>query len=129
MPALHQRRRQPQLIRAALKENFPGVKFSVRLTSTPVAPRFTSAGRWPRRPGRHQITSPSRCHVRRLIDLKSYVTGELDGEAVHFGADYVFTSRELSTPSASGFVLRAALSSAPTATPPVLQPLLRGHLR
>jgi len=87
-----------KLIRAALKENFPGVKFSVR--SSQYAGGASINISWTDGPAQQDvrpITQPfAGATFDGMIDLKSYVTGELDGEAVHFGADYVFTTRELS---------------------------------
>lgn len=87
-----------KLLRAALKEAFPGVKFSVKSSTysggasirvhwvdgprtarvEPIAQRFAGAS------------------FDGMIDLKSYHTSELNGRHVHFGADYVFCERSTS---------------------------------
>lgn len=84
-----------KLVRKSLKEQFPGTKFSVRSN------RYgTIRVEW--------IDGPSETRVSNLVkkfegatfdsmvDLKSYVTREFEGEEVQFGADYVCPVRHLS---------------------------------
>lgn len=85
-----------KLVRAALKDNFKGIKFSVRSSSYAGGASIDVS--W--------VDGPCMADVDRVvkgfqgatfdssIDLKSYVTGELNGEEVHFGTDYVMTHRK-----------------------------------
>jgi flagellar biosynthesis GTPase FlhF len=85
-----------KLVRKALKEHFPGIKFSVK----------KSAGggsiyvKWQDGPALPAVEKVTRFFEGAtfdcMYDLKSYVTAELDGEEVHFGADYVHCSRSMS---------------------------------
>jgi hypothetical protein len=87
-----------KLIRAALKAEFPSTKFSVRSKSYSMGASITV----------HWTDGPTVGRVRSvtdkfegasfdgMIDLKSYVKREFEGEEVHFGADYVFTDRRVS---------------------------------
>lgn len=95
-----------KLIRQALKAAFPLTKFSVRLS------RYAGGSsidvKW--------IDGPTRDEVSRvagkykgadfdgMIDLKTYHDGELNGETVHFGADFIHFTREYSV----GFLTRRA---------------------
>lgn len=89
-----------KLIRQSLKVAFPLTKFSVRLS------RYAGGSsidvKW--------IDGPSVAEVNRIagkykgadfdgsIDLKTYHDGELNGERVHFGADFVQCQRQYSVP-------------------------------
>ena len=88
-----------KLIRASLKENFKGIKFSVRSSS--YAGGASISVTW--------IDGPCEPDVARIVkafegasfdsmtDSTSYHTSELNGEKVHFGSDYVMTQRRLSS--------------------------------
>jgi hypothetical protein len=85
-----------KLVRKALKENFPGIKFSVKKSvgGSSIYVRWTDG--------------PADLAVEQVvkffegatfddsIDLKSYVTVEMDGEEIHFGADYIICNRSMS---------------------------------
>jgi hypothetical protein len=87
-----------KLIRAALKEAFPGVKFSVR-SSTYSGGASVSIG-WTDGPNTKQVEAVTGAfkgaYFDGSIDYKGSVYAMLDGEPVHFGADYINTSREYS---------------------------------
>lgn len=87
-----------KLLRAALKKNFPGVKFSVR-SSTYSGGASIDIG-WTDGPTQKMVdtvaTQFQGASFDGMIDLKSYHDSVLDGEKVHFGADYVHSNRSLS---------------------------------
>lgn len=84
-----------KLVRKALKAEFPAVTFAVRSKS--YSGGASVSVNW--------VDGPTEEMVKRvvarfegaefdaMIDLKSYRVGELDGEEVHFGADWVFVRR------------------------------------
>lgn len=86
------------LIRKALKEAFPGIKFSVRGSSYSMGASTTVS--W--------VDGPSDKAVKEItdqfegtsfdgmIDLASPKAQLLNGEVVHYATDYVFTRREIS---------------------------------
>lgn len=85
-----------KLVRAALKKAFPEMKFSVKSKSYSGGASIDI----------HWIDGPTAYEVEQVtskfqgstfdssIDLKSSVTGELDGEKVQFGSDYIFCERK-----------------------------------
>jgi hypothetical protein len=81
------------LCRQALKEAFPGTKFSV-----------TSAGsinvKWTDGPSRDAVESIAKdfagSYFDGMIDYKGSIHHELDGRRVSFGADFVFCERAMS---------------------------------
>src|SRR5262245_56011273 len=88
-----------KLIRTALKETFPGVKFSVRSDTYSLGASIRV--RWTNGP------TPSAVHAvtdrfqgsdfNAMEDLTvNRPPTEVDGEMVHFGADHVFVQRDLS---------------------------------
>lgn len=87
-----------KLIRKALKEAFPGVKFSVR--SDVYSGGASVRVRWTDGPNEKQVEAVA--HVFKgsyfdgSIDLKGSTYAMVDGEQVHFGADYVFCNRDCS---------------------------------
>ncbi len=87
-----------KLIRAALKESFPGAKFSV--VGDSYAGGASTRVSWTDGPAKHDVEAVvdkfAGASFDGMIDLKSYHTSELKGEQVHFGADYVFADREVS---------------------------------
>lgn len=88
-----------KLVRVALKEAFPGVKFSVRSDS--YAGGASMRVRWTDGPFERDVEKVAKAFeggsFDGMIDLKSYHTSVLDGgEVVHHGADYVFTHRAIS---------------------------------
>lgn len=96
-----------KLLRAALKAAHPGVKFSVR--SDTYAGGASIRVRWMDGPTASTVDRTAKRYEGAsfdgMIDLKSYHRSLLAGpdgmpEEVHFGADFIFTDREVS----EGFV-------------------------
>ena len=87
-----------KLVRKALKAKFPGHKFSVRSESYSMGSSinvFWTDG--PTQDEVSQVTSPfAGCEFDAMQDLKVARTGELDGEPVRFGADFVSCHRSIS---------------------------------
>lgn len=87
-----------KLIRQALKENFKGIKFSVRSSSYAGGASIDVS--WfdgPCDPDVERVVKQFQgATFDASIDLQSYVTREWNGEEVHFGADYVMTRRRFS---------------------------------
>jgi hypothetical protein len=87
-----------KLVRKALREKFPGVTFSVRSSVYSLGASIRVG--WTDGP-RRAVVDPvvqrfSGATFDGMIDLKSYHDSELDGERVHFGADFIFCHREVS---------------------------------
>lgn len=84
------------LVRGELKKHFPGIKFSVRKDE--YAGGATVTVHWTDGPSRpsveHVVKRFEGASFDGSIDLKSYVTGEWNGEEAHFGADYVSCTRK-----------------------------------
>lgn len=80
-------------IRKALKQAFPGVKFSVRAhhTSTDVA--------WQDGPSERAVDAVVQqfrgASFDGMIDLESPVVAIVDGEEIHWGTKYIFAKREI----------------------------------
>lgn len=93
-----------KLIRKALKQAFPAIKFSVRTSQ--YAGGASIDVRWTDGPSDKAVQAVAGAFAGAsfdgMIDLKSYHKSDLDGQAVHFGADFVFTHRDLS----DGFLAR-----------------------
>ena len=87
-----------KLVRAALKASFPGVTFSVKSKTYSGGASITVG--WTDGPTTKEVEHVSKqfegADFDGMIDLKSYKDSVLDGERVHFGADYVFSDRDLS---------------------------------
>lgn len=87
-----------KLIRAALKEAFPEVKFSVRSSSYSGGASIRVG--WVDGPKSSQVEAVAKtfqgASFDGMQDLKSSNTHALNGQPVRFGADYVFCNRELS---------------------------------
>lgn len=85
-----------KLVRQALKESFPGVTFGVRSKTYSGGASITV--HWIDGPTSGQVDAVAKrfegASFDGMIDLKSYHDGMLDGQRVHFGADYVFTERK-----------------------------------
>lgn len=87
-----------KLIREALKVEFPGIKFSV--TSKSYTGGSSIRVKWTDGPTTAQVDAVTDFYkgstFDSMIDLKSYVdhTNEA-GETIHYGADHVFTDRDL----------------------------------
>lgn len=87
-----------KLVRKALKANFPGIKFSVRSRSyaggASIDVEWTDG---PTSKAVDAITNQFRgADFDGMYDLKTYRQNFLDGEEVHFGADYIPSRRNLS---------------------------------
>lgn len=86
-----------KLVRKALKAAFPGVKFGVRSKSYSGGASINVS--WVNGPTSDSVDAICRefrgAVFDGMIDLKSYVTHEVDGESVHYGADYIFCTREM----------------------------------
>lgn len=84
------------LIRKALKESFPSVKFSIRGKSYSGGASTTI--RWTDGPNvdqvKHLISAFEAAYFDGMIDYKGSRYALLDGEAVHFGADFLFCERD-----------------------------------
>jgi len=84
-----------KLIRAALRESFPGVKFSVRKT-----PGGSCRIQWTDGPNAKQVDSLLSAfegsYVDGMIDYKGQRYAWLDGKEAHFLVDFIFTDREYS---------------------------------
>jgi hypothetical protein len=85
-------------IRAALKEAFPKIKFSVRSHSYSGGASIRVD--WTDGPTEAMVRSVtgqfSGATFDAMTDYKDYHDSEFNGETVHWGADYVFTEREYS---------------------------------
>ena len=84
-----------KIIRQELAKAFPGIKFSVKSKSysggSSIDVGWTD-GPTPKMV--EKITGQfSGASFDAMIDLKSYRDSKWNGEAVHFGADYIFTHR------------------------------------
>lgn len=87
-----------KLVRDELKQKFPSVKFSVR------SKRYSGGSSidvsWIDGPTSKQVRAITQhfagASFDGMVDLKEYHDTEHNGETVHFGADYVFDSREYS---------------------------------
>jgi hypothetical protein len=87
-----------KLVREALKKAFPGVKFSVR--SSTYSGGASIRVKWTDGPETKKVECVAGAFAGAdfdgMIDLKSYHESDLNGERVHFGADYVFCDRNYS---------------------------------
>jgi Large polyvalent protein associated domain 29 len=87
-----------KLLRAALKEAFPGMKFSVRSATCAGGASIDVA--WTDGPTNQQVQRV--CHrfegadFDGMIDLKTPKTHTVNGKSVHYGADFIFAKRRLS---------------------------------
>lgn len=87
-----------KLVREALKAAFPTIKFSVKSKTYSGGASITV--RWMDGPTAKDVEAVtgkfSGATFDGMIDLKSYHTSNLNGEQVHFGADFIFTERSFS---------------------------------
>ena len=89
-----------KLIRAALRESFPGVKFSVRSSvysgGASINIRYTDG------PTYEQVKAVAGmfegAYFDGMTDYKGLNYGSLDGNEVRFGADFIFVNRDFSVP-------------------------------
>jgi Large polyvalent protein associated domain 29 len=86
-----------KIIRAELKQNFPGIKFSVKSSS--YAGGASIGVRWTDGPSNTAVEKVVKVFEGSTfdgsIDLRSYHSSTLNGEEVHFGADHVSCSRTM----------------------------------
>lgn len=84
-----------KLIRAELKAKFPGVKFSVK--SSKYSGGSSIRVSWTDGPTTKLVDAVVQPFAGAtfdgMTDSKDYITGELDGEPVKFGADFIFAER------------------------------------
>ena len=84
-----------KLVRSALKEEFPGQKFSVK--SKTYAGGASITVRWFEGPATDKVDKVAHQFAGAtfdpMIDLKSHHHSKLNGEEVQFGADFIFTER------------------------------------
>lgn len=81
-----------KLMRSALKESFPGVKFSVRADGNSINVRWTDG---PAAKLVEAVTDQFKGgYFDGMIDYAGSVYHKLDGKPVSFGSKYVFCSRE-----------------------------------
>lgn len=89
-----------KLVRKALAIAFPGCKFSVR--SETYSGGASIDVRWTDGPTVRQVEAVAKRYSGAtfdgMIDLKESHTSTLNGETVHFGADFVFCERSFSVP-------------------------------
>jgi hypothetical protein len=87
-----------KLVRAALRKEFPGVRFSVRSKSYSGGASIDVS--WQDGPPTKAIERVAKrfegSSFDGMIDLKTHHDSILDGEAVSFAADYVFCQRDTS---------------------------------
>jgi len=87
-----------KLVRKALAEAFPGVKFSVR--SKTYSGGASIDVRWTDGPNSKQVEAVAKrfegSDFDGMIDLKSSLPTMFEGRRVRFGADFVFCTREFS---------------------------------
>jgi hypothetical protein len=109
-----------KLVRAALKAKFPTMTFAVRS-------RTYSGGAsidvtWTDGPTTKQVDAVvgrfEGASFDGMIDLKSYHDSDLNGERVHFGADYIHTTRH-NTPEFTAKVGRALAKKTGWAMPEI----------
>lgn len=85
-----------KLVRAALGESFPGVKFSVR--SSTYSGGASINVRWTDGPSGAAVKAVTDqfegAYFDGMIDYKGCRYATLDGEPVRFGADFIFENRE-----------------------------------
>lgn len=97
-----------QLARQALKESFPSIKFSVRSKSYSGGASISIG--WTDGPTSKQVDAIAQQFAGAtfdgMTDSMSYHASQLDGQAVHFGANFVFCNRENSDKAIAGTIRR-----------------------
>ena len=87
-----------KLLRQALREALPGVKFGVRSSSYSGGASINVT--WTDGPNTQQVEAVTNTfkggYFDGMIDYKGSVYHKLDGEDVRFGADFIFTHRDYS---------------------------------
>jgi hypothetical protein len=89
-----------KLVRAALKETFPGVKFSVKSSVYAGGASINIA--YIDGPSAAQVEAVAKAfqgaYFDGMTDYKGSNYNTLDGQAVRFGADFVFVNRKFTAP-------------------------------
>lgn len=97
-----------KLVRAALKEAFPGVKFSVR--SSVYAGGASINIEYTDGPSASQVEGIAQAfqgaYFDGMTDYKGCNYNTLDGEQVRFGADFIFVKRNFTAPTLTGIVVQ-----------------------
>jgi hypothetical protein len=87
-----------KLVRVALKEAFPGIKFGVRSSTYSMGASMSVS--WVDGPNSAQVEAVTRCFTGSYfdgsIDYKGSVYHMLNGEPVSFGADFIHCTRAYS---------------------------------
>ena len=96
-----------KLVRAALKESFPGVKFSVKSSTYAGGASINVA--YVDGPTAAQVEAVAKAfqgaYFDGMTDYKGSNYNSLDGQPVRFGADFVFVSRRFTAPVLTGSVV------------------------
>ena len=97
-----------KLVRAALKETFPGVKFSVK--SSVYAGGASINVSYIDGPCGGQVEAVAKAfqgaYFDGMTDYKGSNYNTLDGQAVRFGADFIFVKRNFTAPTLTGVVVQ-----------------------
>lgn len=95
-----------KLVRAALKEAFPGVKFSVRSSVYAGGASINIA--YTDGPSASQVEGIAKAfqgaYFDGMTDYKGSNYNTLDGQEVRFGADFIFVNRKFTAPTLVGVV-------------------------
>jgi hypothetical protein len=96
-----------KLVRAALKESFPGVKFSVKSSTYAGGASINVA--YVDGPTAAQVEAVAKvfqgAYFDGMTDYKGSNYNSLDGQPVRFGSDFVFVSRRFTAPVLTGSVV------------------------
>ena len=96
-----------KLVRAALKEAFPGVKFSVKSSTYAGGASINVA--YTDGPSASQVEGIAKAfqgsYFDGMTDYKGSNYNSLDGQQVRFGADFVFVNRKFTAPTLTGIVV------------------------
>ena len=96
-----------KLVRAALKEAFPGVKFSVK--SSTYAGGASINVSYTDGPSASQVEGITSAfqgsYFDGMTDYKGSNYNSLDGQPVRFGADFIFVNRKFTAPLLTGVVV------------------------
>jgi hypothetical protein len=96
-----------KLVRAALKESFPGVKFSVKSSTysggASINVSYTDGPSASQVKGVVQVFEGS--YFDGMTDYKGNNYNSLDGQPVSFGADFIFVNRQFTAPILTSVVV------------------------
>ena len=86
-----------KMIRATLKESFPGVKFCVKKGSGSSSATYIGWTDGPAQAAVEKVVSVYEgAYFDGMIDYKGYKYAEIDGEEVHFAIDFIFYKKAYS---------------------------------